>query len=298
MKAERFLALLTSMNIWRRGQERAPHKPLLLLLALGDLGQGHARLRPYTEIAAELQDLLKRFGPPRRSYHPEHPFLRLTKDGLWEIQGLPPSHLDRSGQLHPAMLRHSQIKGGLPAEVYQLLHGNPALRKQAVEYLLSSHFPEGLHQELLEAVNLHEILNPLAATDKILRPRDPRFRNNVLRAYEYRCAICGYDIRLDDRLMGLEAAHIQWHASGGPDAVPNGLALCVVHHRAFDRGGIGLEDTLELLVSDELHGQNEAWHFWFLQYAGQPIRRPRQSKHEPEPKYLAWHRRQVFRDLP
>lgn len=301
MTPDRFMQLLTSIKIWRLGPRRAPHKPLLLLLALGNLCQRQPRMQSYQAIAQRLQGLLKRFGPPSRTFHPEYPFLRLYRDGLWDIQGLQPDHLDRSGQLRPHMLKNSAVKGGLPEEVFHLLVVNPDLLRQAAEYLLESHFPESFHQDLLEAVNLHEIQHPLAlhetVTSKIVRPRDPRFRVNVIQAYEYRCAICGYDIRIDDQLMGLEAAHIRWHANGGPDEVTNGLALCVIHHKAFDRGGIGLSNELELLVSTELHGQNEAWDFWFRKYEGQIIRLPRQSRNEPESRHLAWHRQQVFRGI-
>ncbi len=36
--------------------------------------------------------------------------------------------------------------------------------------------------------------------------------------------------------IGLEAAHIKWFPAHGPDVVPNGLALCSVHHKIFDLG--------------------------------------------------------------
>ena len=91
--------------------------------------------------------------------------------------------------------------------------------------------------------------------------RDPKFRRTVLTAYERRCAICDFDVRLDDDLLGLDAAHIKWHAAGGPDRVPNGLALCKLHHHALDRGAIGLNPAANLgftlLVSQELSGTSE-----------------------------------------
>lgn len=59
--------------------------------------------------------------------------------------------------------------------------------------------------------------------------RDSRFSANVLRAYEARCAACGFDKGL------VEAAHIYPAAApGSPDEVWNGLALCANHHRLFD----------------------------------------------------------------
>jgi len=47
-----------------RGQ-RAPHKPLVVLLAIRRLEEQGPRLTPYTDFAAELPGLLARFGPLR-----------------------------------------------------------------------------------------------------------------------------------------------------------------------------------------------------------------------------------------
>ena len=301
MTPAQFWQRLTSMRTWRRRQERAPHKPLLLLLALGHFQQGSPRLRLYKDIEVELHQLLIRFGPPRKVQRPDQPFQRLPSDGLWEIRGLLPFHCDASGQLRPRLVRESAVMGGLPEEIHEFLIAHPWEFRQAVQYLLSSHFPASLHMELLEAVNLGDFLlsegpreeNQLWHT----RVRNPRFRPDVIRAYGRRCAICGYDVHLQDQLMGLEAAHIRWHAHGGPDEVANGLALCAIHHRAFDRGGIGLGDDRALLVSSVLQGQSEAWDFWFQRFAGQPIHTPQQDHLQPHADYLRWHRRQVFRGV-
>lgn len=42
--------------------------------------------------------------------------------------------------------------------------------------------------------------------------------------------------RHDNASVGLEAAHIKWKQFGGPCEIPNGLALCAIHHKAFDKG--------------------------------------------------------------
>src|SRR4051812_17295332 len=62
------------LNVWKRGDIRAPHKPLLVLLALGRLQAGSDRLLPFEEIEQPLSRLLEDFGPPRKSPHPELPF--------------------------------------------------------------------------------------------------------------------------------------------------------------------------------------------------------------------------------
>jgi len=62
------------------------------------------------------------------------------------------------------------------------------------------------------------------------------FRPRVLRAYGTRCALC----RLRHASL-LDAAHIlpDGHARGDP-VVPNGLALCKIHHAAYDVNIIGV----------------------------------------------------------
>ena len=81
-----FLQKLGQVKFWRTRGQRAPHKPLLVLLALGRVAQGEKRLARYEQdIERPLTDLLERFGPPRKKIHPEYPFGRLKNDGLWEI---------------------------------------------------------------------------------------------------------------------------------------------------------------------------------------------------------------------
>jgi putative restriction endonuclease len=62
------------------------------------------------------------------------------------------------------------------------------------------------------------------------------FRPRVLRAYESRCALC----RLGHAPL-LDAAHIlpDRHPRGDP-IVPNGLALCKIHHAAYDVDILGI----------------------------------------------------------
>ena len=67
------------------------------------------------------------------------------------------------------------------------------------------------------------------------RLHQPIFRQHVLGAYRSQCAIC----RLR-HIELLEAAHIKEDSQGGEPVVPNGVAMCVLHHRAFDEDVIGI----------------------------------------------------------
>ena len=54
--------------------------------------------------------------------------------------------------------------------------------------------------------------------------------------------------------VALEAAHIKWHQAGGPDEESNGLALCTMHHKLFDRGVFTLSDKMKVIVSEIANG--------------------------------------------
>jgi putative restriction endonuclease len=60
------------------------------------------------------------------------------------------------------------------------------------------------------------------------------FRTRVLTVYDYCCAVCDVQLEL------VEAAHIVPVPAGGTNATSNGLALCSLHHEAYDRALIGI----------------------------------------------------------
>ncbi len=290
MTSECFLYLLSRLQVWSRAGERAPHKPLLVLLAMGNLCRGEPCLLPYGNIAEGLIDLLARFGPYRRSHHPEQPICRLPREGLWELCGHVPT-AGATGVPSHSQLMKSEVSAGFPEAVHSLLVAHPEVMWMGAQSLLDSYFAESLHDDLVSEVGIYRATQPAS---RPFRKRNPEFRREVIRAYEHRCAVCDYDIRLDNNLLGLEVAHIKWHAYDGPDEVSNGLALCTLHHKAFDLGGISLLDDLRLVVSDDLHGQNRAFNLWFLDHRDKPIRTPRHDAQRPDPLFLRWHREQVY----
>jgi putative restriction endonuclease len=70
------------------------------------------------------------------------------------------------------------------------------------------------------------------------------FRQRVLAAYHAHCAVC----RLRHAEL-LEAAHIlpDGHPQGHP-VVPNGVALCKLHHAAFDANILGIRPDYEIEI--------------------------------------------------
>jgi len=124
--------------------------------------------------------------------------------------------------------------------------------------------------------------------------RDPQFRDRVLRAYKYRCAVCGFDVRVGDSLVALEAAHIKWHQAGGPDEENNGICLCTMHHKLFDRGAFTLGDDRKMKVSEFVHG-TVGFQEWLMAFHGREIRPPQRPSYYPEEAFVKWHVREVFR---
>src|SRR5262245_25350143 len=157
--------------------------------------------------------------------------------------------------------------------------------------MLDGHFPDTIHEDILAAVGLTLETGP-AATKK----RDPAFRKKVLVAYEYRCAVCDLDVRLDQLSVALEAAHIRWHQYGGPDDESNGLALCVLHHKLFDLGAFTVSDGV-VLVSEHAIG-GPAFEQTLLAYHGKPMRPPQNPMWKPHVGHLDWPWKEVFRKEP
>ena len=84
-----------------------------------------------------------------------------------------------------------------------------------------------------------------AYAERVVRERlhQPVFRQQVLAAYENQCALC----RLRHREL-LDAAHIRGDAKGGEPVVPNGIAMCKIHHAAFDSRLMAIRPSYEIEV--------------------------------------------------
>jgi putative restriction endonuclease len=75
MKSQKIKRLFDKLNVWKKGGERAPHKPLLALYALGRCRRGEGRLLSYADVDRDLRKLLMEFGPQRRTYFPDAHFV-------------------------------------------------------------------------------------------------------------------------------------------------------------------------------------------------------------------------------
>lgn len=129
--------------------------------------------------------------------------------------------------------------------------------------------------------------------------RNSTFSKRVKEAYDYACAVCGADRTAPNGSNEVEAAHIypvagadDGSGGGGPDAVENGIALCKLHHWAFDNGWFTLEDDYTVVVRDEpqLSGYEDV-----ARYADKQIRIPSDEAKQPDPQFIQAHRTQIWK---
>jgi putative restriction endonuclease len=253
------------LNVYSSNGRRAPHKPLLLLTAVKAMQEGLPVVLPWREWDTRLGPLLIEYSPSHRS-NTHYPFRRLIGDGLWVVQDV---DLDddqvmvKSGQdirdFRRTALAEIDPRAGIPKMMAERLRDSSELQAQLVRLLLQVHFPPTLWQDLLDDVGLeHDLTAIVGFPSEVLgqlpvrtRRRSPTFAAEVLSADSGCCLVCHFDGRENTgqmcRPVGLDAAHVKWWTHRGPDDPSNGLTLCALHHRLFDRGMIGFDPDSRLL---------------------------------------------------
>lgn len=101
-----------------------------------------------------------------------------------------------------------------------------------------------------------ELTEPADRTQVVAsrRARSRAFSKLVKREYGDRCAVCG-SARADARGRAeVQAAHIYPVELNGRDDARNGLALCRLHHWAFDGALFGIDPNLGIVVLESGRG--------------------------------------------
>jgi putative restriction endonuclease len=167
----------------------------------------------------------------------------------------------------------------LVAAPMYVVGNDPAARRVLLEAALplADMGPEGL-------VSAEEV-RAYATRDVRMRLHQQRFRVSVLRAYRHRCAIC----TLRERSL-VQAAHIVPDPDpAGIAAVVNGLALCAIHHLAYDRNVLGIDPEGVVHVSERVLRETDGPMLTTgLQgFHGEHISVPRRADERPDPERLA-----------
>jgi putative restriction endonuclease len=184
-----------------QGGGRAPHKPLLILLMLGRHQRGERHAALFGKIREPLAELIRDFGPPSTGRpNTEDPFWRLQNDrgNIWQVRDSLGGII--SEETHPpsiGRLVEREAAGNFFPDVCRALEERPAYIPPLAADLLAAHFPSSLHEDICSAVDLQMEGEIPEGREERRAARDPEFRTKILTAYEFRCAVTGWDLRPD-----------------------------------------------------------------------------------------------------
>jgi putative restriction endonuclease len=132
---------------------------------------------------------------------------------------------------------------------------------------------------------VEEVLRRYLITETKRRLHQPVFANQVMLAYETRCAVC----TLAHREL-LDAAHIVPDNDPlGLPVVENGLALCKIHHAAYDRNILGIRPDYVVEIHQRLLDEIDGpmLKYGLQGHHGEPLRQlPRIRIERPNPDRL------------
>lgn len=170
---------------------------------------------------------------------------------LYKYRGTDPMHRDNVGLRKvmskniPLIYFHGIVPGKYLAvyPVY-IIHDNPenltfTVAADSEKLLEKSEYAEGAVEEGRRAYLTSQVK---------VRLHQRGFREKVLAAYRSQCAFC--NLKHSELL---DAAHIvpDSEPEGGP-TVTNGMALCKIHHSAFDQYIIGVTPDYQIKVRHDL----------------------------------------------
>jgi len=180
--------------------------------------------------------------------------------------------------------------------------------KSQKEFLPTKSFEVQKIVKKLTEISRPENYNPLyeekrvkkVTRELVLRTRG--FRQAIIEVYDYKCALCGLKINSPDSISWeVEAAHIVPVSSKGKDDILNGLALCRLHHWAFDAGWFTLQNDFTIQVSSKINslptGYGKMNNYDFrrsLSSNNSKISLPKRKEIHPHQNAITWHRENKF----
>lgn len=275
----------------------APHKPVLLL-AIFDLIQessapfdGRIYLEP--KLIAYFIENWQRYVKSNHKPNVALPFFHLKneKTAFWHLMPQP-------GQSMPPQLKSiREIRdyidfAYLKPDLVELMNSDEAIDTFRAG-ILKKYFskqPIGVSYEIQkkleslligEAQLKYQILNE---EDQIYL-RNRNFQRELPRLYDYTCCISGLRFEAPTAQL-VDACHIIPWSETRDDSASNGIVLEPTLHRAFDRGLIGIDANYQVHLSPllKIEFQNVER---ILQFEGQLISLPRDSRFKPSPEKLA-----------
>jgi putative restriction endonuclease len=214
--------------------------------------------------------------PPYEDEIGEDGFLR------YRYRGLDAMHRDNVGLRKafttqtPLIYLHGIVRGQYIAQWPVYIHADDPAR---LTFTVAMDDPLALRPDLSPDV-VDDARRAYVTRQVRQRVHQLAFRTRVLRAYRDSCTVC----RLSHVEL-LDAAHIlsDKHPLGEPH-ISNGLALCKLHHAAFDRNILGIRPDLKVAIRHDIldeidgpmlrHGLQDLHGLDLMVLPRRPIERP------------------------
>jgi putative restriction endonuclease len=215
---------------------------------------------------------------------------------LYRYRGTDPSHRDNAGlrlamrRAVPLIYLFGVVRGEyMPVWPVFIVRDNP----ESLAFSVAVDLKDTAVMETADLVsNLSDARRAYVTRVTQQRLHQAGFRVRVIRAYQERCTVC----RLRHFEL-LDAAHIlpDRHPKGDP-TVSNGLALCKLHHAAFDGKILGVRpDLIVEIREDILREKDGPMLVHGLQgFQGSQILIPTRRDLQPDRNFLA-ERYEIFR---
>jgi putative restriction endonuclease len=270
----------------------AVKKPLLLLLLISRMEKNSLNYNKvrFVDIEKELGELIINFGgrPTKSGPKANQPFQYMSSSNFWSLSLPVGVEMTHSTDLPLKALRDEHTYANLDEGVFRLLKHSREARALVSDFILTKWWPKTIQEEIISALALPAISRP--AEQQLY---GSTFAMHVLANYRNRCAICGFDASFNNSTFGLDATSIKWFSQGGPYSMENGLALCKLHHWAFDKGVIGLNpEKLTINISPLFVGKDHLSINMIESFEGREILPFKDIA--PSEKYLLWHSDYIF----
>ncbi len=145
---------------------------------------------------------------------------------------------------------------------------------------------------------INDFREKLVANSEVIRSVKVRliqgfFRETVLASYDVKCALC--QLNLPELL---NASHIiPWSSNVERRADPtNGISLCALHDRAFDRGLITFDDSYNVVISNHIRHfktTSAIFKIGLLDIESAQLTLP--SRFKPDLSAIRFHRENIFK---
>jgi putative restriction endonuclease len=153
----------------------------------------------------------------------------------------------------------------------------------ARQFTLSTRLDTSPNPETQDALVVREIRRAYGETTVRTRFHQAYFRRDVLTVHRDRCCVCQLRVR-----PLLQGAHIipDSDAMGVP-SVQNGLALCSLHHGAYDRRILRIRPDYTIEIDQKWIVASDSFAKVALQeFEGATILLPKAVEHRPSPHFL------------